>query len=609
MNGHKMTKRTNRRLTAVITPAIVTASALLAAACGDGGTAPEPPQPNRPPAAQGSIPAQTVPVGETLTVSVASVFSDPDADALTYSAASSAPGVASVTVSGTDVTVTGVSAGTASVTVTASDPGGLSARQTFEVTVPNRGPVATDSIPDQTVQAGDSVSLDLAEHFSDPGGDALTYAAESSAADVATAAVSGASLTITGVSGGAATITVTASNPGGLSAQQAFEVTVSNRAPSATDSIPDQTVQAGDSISLDLGEHFRDPDGDALTYVAESSAADVAAAAVSGASLTITGVSGGAATIILTASDPGGLSAQQAFEVTVPNRAPSATDSIPNQTAQAGDAVSLDLGEHFRDPDGDALTYVAESSAADVAAAAVSGASLTITGVSGGAATIILTASDPGGLSAQQAFEVTVPNRAPSATDSIPNQTVQAGDSVSLDLGEHFRDPDGDALTYAAESSAADVAAAAVSGAKLTITGVSGGTATITVTASDPDRLAATQQARVTVSSDSDYQPLPGLTITSDGRVRFGFITARCIGLSGTINGVRYQTHWSQWQRRTSASAWTMVSGTQTTGQLCGYDLSGKPAGEYRLVAEITINGVRGKYRSTNTLTVGGSGT
>ena len=129
--------------------------AVWAVACGDGGTEPEPPQPNRAPVAQGSIPAQTVPVGEAVLVSVASAFTDPDGDALTYSGVSSAPGVASVAVSGANVTVTGVSAGIATVTVMASDPGGLSAQQAFQVTVAAQAGVCerTPQIRDGIVEA------------------------------------------------------------------------------------------------------------------------------------------------------------------------------------------------------------------------------------------------------------------------------------------------------------------------------------------------------------------------------------------------------------------------------------------------------------------------
>ena len=445
-----------RRLTCFAAIGLAAAVTCAAAACGDGATEPEPPpQPNRPPVASGTIPGQTVPVGESVMVSVASAFGDPDGDALTYSAASSAPGVASVTVSGAEVTVTGVSAGTTSVTVTASDAGGLSARQTFEVTVPNRAPAATDSIPDQTVPAGDTVSLDLGEHFSDPDGDTLTYAAESSAADMATVAVSGANLTVTGVSGGTATITVTASDPEGFSAQQAFEATVPNRAPVATDSIPDQTVQAGDSDSVDLGEHFSDPDGDALTYRAESSAPAVASVAVSGASVTVTGVSAGTATVTVTARDPGGLEAKQNFKVTVPNRPPEPLGTIPTQSIATGETVSLDASAYFTDPDGDALTYTATSSNSRIARASVSGSTVTITGVAAGLATITVTAQDPGGLTATQRPPVTVIRQTGGTSFGPGEHRVNVG----IRPGRYYSVPGGEFCTWERLDSAGETIA------------------------------------------------------------------------------------------------------------------------------------------------------
>lgn len=96
---------------------------LLAAACDD-------PQP---PAACGSIPQQTVSVGETGTVTAC--FTDPNEDMLSLAATSSDPGVATASAAGDVVTVQGVTPGTASVTVTAADPGGLEAQQTFSVMV------------------------------------------------------------------------------------------------------------------------------------------------------------------------------------------------------------------------------------------------------------------------------------------------------------------------------------------------------------------------------------------------------------------------------------------------------------------------------------------
>ena len=94
---------------------------------------------NRPPEQVGTLAPITVGVdaAAAVAVEVAGAFRDPDGDALTYGARSSAPSVASVAVSGSTVTVTGVAEGTALVTVTATDRGGsnTSATQAFGVTV------------------------------------------------------------------------------------------------------------------------------------------------------------------------------------------------------------------------------------------------------------------------------------------------------------------------------------------------------------------------------------------------------------------------------------------------------------------------------------------
>ena len=165
-------------------------------------------------------------MGQTDTVNVAGSFNDPDGDALTYAATSTGPDVASVTVSGDLVTVTAVAQGTVSVTVTATDPGGLSATQSFEASVPNRAPEPVSAIPDQTVHARDSVTLDVSAHFTDPDGDTLTYTAAAVNASVATASVSGAVVTIRGVAVGEASLTVTATDPAGADVVLTADVAV-----------------------------------------------------------------------------------------------------------------------------------------------------------------------------------------------------------------------------------------------------------------------------------------------------------------------------------------------------------------------------------------------
>ena len=115
------------------------------------------------------------------------------------------------------------------------------ARPTPEA-LPNRAPVAVDTIPGVTLtEGGEAARVEVSGHFRDPDGDTLIYAAASSDAKVATASASGSTVTVTRVAAGEAAVTVTASDPGGLSATQSFAVTAPSPAPSA----PGTPVAAG----------------------------------------------------------------------------------------------------------------------------------------------------------------------------------------------------------------------------------------------------------------------------------------------------------------------------------------------------------------------------
>ena len=190
---------------------------------------------NQPPQLVDSIPAQAIMVGDTVTLVVSGSFTDPDGDALTYEAVSSDTGIAPALASGDTVKIEGLAAGSASVTVTASDPEGLSAAQAVMVTVEANLPpqMADDSIPfpahDLIVDS--AVVLDVSSYFTDPNGDELTYTATTSDEAVAMAAVSESTVTTTALSAVedtvlAVTLTVTATDPGGLSFSQEAEVFV-----------------------------------------------------------------------------------------------------------------------------------------------------------------------------------------------------------------------------------------------------------------------------------------------------------------------------------------------------------------------------------------------
>ena len=455
--------------------------------------------PNRAPETVGAIGDREIEVDSVVSLDVADRFTEPDGETLEYAAASSDPSRVAAAIAGSALTVTGVAKGSATVTVTVRDPHGLEARQRFVVTVPSRAPVAVGAIADREVFVGDGVEIDVAGYFADPDGDALAYAAVSSDTARVVAAVRSGVLTVTGVSVGSAMVTVTARDPEGLSAEQVFRVTMPNRAPRPLGAIADREVEADSVAALDMSDHFRDPDGEELEYAAASSDPSRVAAAIAGSALTVTGVAKGSATVTVTVRDPHGLEARQRFVVTVPSRAPVAVGAIADREVFVGDGVEIDVAGYFADPDGDALAYAAVSSDTARVVAAVRSGVLTVTGVSVGSAMVTVTARDPEGLSAEQVFRVTMPNRAPRPLGAIADREVEADSVAALDMSDHFRDPDGDALAYAAASSDPSTALAAIAGSTLTVTGVARGVTTVTVTARDPHGLEAEQRFRVTV--------------------------------------------------------------------------------------------------------------
>ena len=98
-------------------------------------------------------------------------------------------------------------------------------------------------------------------------------------------------------------------------------------------------------------------------------------------------------------------------------------------------------------------------------------------------------------------------NRSPETVGTIPAQTLAAGGTaLSLPLADYFLDPDNDPLTFAATSGNADALAARVSESTAWLVPGEAGTATMTVTASDPAGLSATQTLTVTVVASSGLQ-------------------------------------------------------------------------------------------------------
>lgn len=289
-----------------------------------------------------------------------------------------------------------------------------------------------------------------------------------------------------------------------------------NRPPVATQAIPDRDIALGDTVEIELGAHFRDPDGDALTWRAASSSPAVASASVAGSMVSVVALARGAATITATAADPGGLEASLDFEVTVRNSGPAPAGELPDLELKLGTETDVDVSLVFTDPDGDTLTFRAVSSDTAVATAAAAGGAVTVTARARGTATITATAADPAGLEASLDFDVTVPNSAPAPAGELADLELEVGTEADVDVASAFSDPDGDALTFRAASSDTAVARAASAEGVVTVTARARGTATITVTATDPGGLSASHNFDVVVPNRAPRltTALPDLTLT-----------------------------------------------------------------------------------------------
>ncbi len=296
---------------------------------------------NRTPIKVGTISSQLARVGSTaVTLDVSPYFSDRDGHTLTYSATSSSTSRATVSLSGSTVTITAVAAGWSTIRVKATDIHNASTTQSFSVkVVASDAVVRVGTIPAQTVAlSGTGVAtVDVSNYFSGPDGDTLTYSATSSSTSRATVSVSDATVTITGVAAGWSTIRVTATNSSNASATQSFSTRVyANRAPTKVGTIPTLNTAQTWNEQFGVSSYFSDPDGNTLTYAASSSDDTIAEAGISSTDSSAVYVFGngvGTATITVTATDPSSATATQTFSVEVAAEVHQ-VDAVPGLSSQ-----------------------------------------------------------------------------------------------------------------------------------------------------------------------------------------------------------------------------------------------------------------------------------
>ena len=482
---------------------------------------------NDAPVPVGTLPSQANLDAAAVSVATAGGFTDIDNATLTYAATGLPAGLTinatTGVISGTiDRSASQVGGGVYNIVVTASDAGGLSATQKFAWTVTNPAPTARDDAASTSEDT--AVIVSVLANDSDPDGDPLTVTTASAPNGTVVINANG-TITYTPKANfnGTDTITYTISDGQGGTSTAKVVVTVGavNDPPVPVGTLPPQSnVDAATGISVATAGGFTDIDNPTLTYSAAGLPAGLTVNATTGVisgtidrSASQTG--GGVYTVIVTATDAGGLSATQKFSWTVTNPGPVAVNDTAT-TAEDTAIASINVLGNDSDPDGDPLTVVSASAANGVVSINANGTlNYTPNANFNGTDIISYRISDGQGGFANAIVTVTVTavNDAPVAKAISPQTNLDAA-TVSVPVAGNFSDIDGDTLTFSATGLPAGLTINATTGVisgtiDRSASQIAGGIYTVSVTASDGKGGTVTSNFAWTVTN-------PGPTAAND---------------------------------------------------------------------------------------------
>ncbi|MCD8287100.1 MAG: Ig-like domain-containing protein [Clostridia bacterium] len=393
--------------------------------------------------------------------------------------------------SGDTLTITAVSAGTATITVSAGD-----VTKTISVTVTAASFSISAEPTEATIAVGGEQEVAVAvstEYSSNEDWDFSVDPSDESIVTVEKTA-DGNGLTITGVAGGTATITVYCD--GDNDATATITIKVVEYSIEVGDSELNLKV-GGDAAAVSVTVTAINSENDSWTFSVDPSDGSVVTVEQTETGLSITAVATGTATITVTAS--GDTSKTAEITVNVTN---------PIQSISLGDNIELNVGEETT------ITVTVTPSDADVATwtqavtqtgeiievVSTTDNSITIKALAAGTATLEVTSTADEDVK----DSITITVSAIPVTSITPEETsvtLTEGEDVTLSVSV---EPEGATdATFTAESDNEDVATVTCTATSVTITAVAAGSATITLTANDGSGITAT--INVVVESATVY--------------------------------------------------------------------------------------------------------
>ena len=435
--------------------------------------------------------------------------------------------------------------GTLAIKVTATDAGGATAFDIFNIIVSNTydTPTVANEISDQTIAEASTLNFQFSTNVfaHDDVSNTLTYAATLAdgsslpswlSFNASTRTFSG---TPSNADVGVIAIKVTVTDGEGGPGSDTFNITVTdvNTAPTVANVIADQTVTEDSALSFQFNANtFSDVDaGDTLIYTATLADGNALPAwlTLDAATRTFSGTAlngdVGIIAVKVTATDTGGITVSDTFNITVTNTndAPTVANVLLDQT------IIEDTGLNyfqfntnvFADVDiGDTVAYTATlpDGTALPSWLTFNAATRTFSGtplnVNVGVTAVKVTATDSAGATVSDTFNITVTNTndAPTVANAIANQSVAEDSALSFQFNANiFADVDvGDTITYTATLSDGTALPTwmTFTAATRTFTGTplnaDVGTIAVKVTATDVANLAVSDTFNLTVTNTND---------------------------------------------------------------------------------------------------------